>query len=230
MAQLDDLYLTSTYLIPWVCFLIALGGSAHCIGMCGGLAMAVSNDKQSKVNYQLGRLISYTALGFLFGFMGSTVKELFQSTTVTLISTTFIGLILIWWGVRLLLTNQLKIHSPNFLGQFGKFLMGKTLGFTSPGLKSVLVGLISIFLPCGFLYGVAIIIASFQSPILGAASMFGFWAGTVPALLFAPSIIHKILTPLKNKAPTISSLALISLGLITISFRYYQFYSMGSCH
>jgi hypothetical protein len=60
--------------------------------------------------------------------------------------------------------------------------------------------------------------------------MLSFWIGTVPSLLFAPTILAKVLNPLKNKAPLISSLGLILIGVLTIGFRFFNFYTQSSQH
>lgn len=232
MAQLDDVYVSSTYLIPWITFLVALGGSAHCVGMCGGLVVAFTNNQKTRISYQIGRLIAYIFIGGSVSLIGNIIRKYFQSTEVTLATATFMGLLLIWWGVKILLKKKSKIQAPKFLGQLSKFFYKyiTKVKIKNEPIKTSLVGMLSIFLPCGFLYGVVFVIAAFNSPILGMISMLTFWLGTLPATVFAPSIITKILTPIKERAPILSSLSLISVGVVTISFRYYQFYTTGSCH
>jgi len=56
-----------------------LGSFGHCIGMCGGIVVAYStikiNPQSSKVTqgvahllYSLGRVLTYSTLGAMFGF------------------------------------------------------------------------------------------------------------------------------------------------------------------
>ena len=49
-------------------------------------------------------------------------------------------------------------------------------------------------------------------------------------LLFAPKIFQKLLNPIRNKAPILSSSFLIIIGITTISFRLHQFLTTGHCH
>jgi sulfite exporter TauE/SafE len=232
LAQLDDIYVTSTYLIPWVTFLIAIGGSVHCVGMCGGLVVAFTSNKTTRISYQLGRLLGYLFIGGTVSLIGNVIREYFQSTEVILATATFMGLLLIYWGIKILLKQKANLQPPEFLNKISKILYRLTLKIKikNEAIKTGLIGLLSIFLPCGFLYGVVFVIAAFNDPILGMISMLSFWLGTLPATALAPTIIIKILDPIKRKAPILSSLSLISIGVITISFRYYQFYTTGSCH
>ena len=232
MAHLDDIYVTSKYLIPWITFLIALGGSAHCVGMCGGLVMAFTHNKQTNILYQMGRLIGYILIGGLASFLGETIREYFQSSELTLLTTAFMSFLLLYWGIKIYFKERLKLELPNFFGQFTKkfYSLANSNKIKSDNLRSSLIGFLSIFLPCGFLYGVVLVIASFNSPILGITSMITFWLGTVPAISFAPEILKKVLIPIKNKAPVLSSISLIFLGISTISTRVYSYYTTGSCH
>ncbi len=60
---------------------ISLGllGSFHCIGMCGPIALALPVHQYSSLKkylgiflYNLGRVITYTFLGVLFGLLGQS--------------------------------------------------------------------------------------------------------------------------------------------------------------
>ena len=232
MAHLDEIYVTSIHLIPWITFLIALGGSAHCVGMCGGLVMAFTNNRKTNIFYQVGRLWAYLTLGLIASFLGESIRGTFQSSELTLLTTIFMSALLIYWGVKLLLKDKLKLRLPNIFGRLTKkfYSIAYSQKLQNESLRSSLLGFLSIFLPCGFLYGVVFVVATFNNPILGIISMFTFWLGTIPAISMAPDLLKRILIPLKAKAPILSSIALISLGLITLSTRVYAYYTTGTCH
>lgn len=232
MAHLDEIYVTSIYLIPWITFLIALGGSAHCIGMCSGLVMAFTKDKKTNLAYQFGRLFGYILIGALVSLLGETIRDTFQSSELTLITSIFMGGLLIFWGIKVFIKNKLKINLPNIFGRYTTkfYSIAYSKKIKNESIRSSIIGFLSIFLPCGFLYGVVLVIASFNNPLLAVISMFTFWLGTMPAISIAPELLKKILIPLQQRAPLISSVALICLGLITISSRAYSYYTTGSCH
>ena len=59
-------------------FITGLLGSGHCIGMCGGLVAALSLSDTGKrggmpfhLFYNAGRIITYTSVGWLVGWLGS---------------------------------------------------------------------------------------------------------------------------------------------------------------
>ena len=55
----------------WSAFLMGFLGSFHCIGMCGPLVLALpGHGVLYKVTYNLGRTITYTAMGALIGLVG----------------------------------------------------------------------------------------------------------------------------------------------------------------
>ena len=56
--------------VIFTAFATGLAGSAHCIGMCGGISVSLglgSMKKRLLPVYHLGRLASYTTLGLVFG-------------------------------------------------------------------------------------------------------------------------------------------------------------------
>jgi len=63
-------------------FAAGLFSSFHCIGMCGGIALSQSGRGSfprlgmhgSSILYNLGRVVSYTALGALAGLLGSALS------------------------------------------------------------------------------------------------------------------------------------------------------------
>ena len=61
----------------WTALVLGLAGSFHCIGMCGPIAFVLPVDRTSKTKaiyqtilYNLGRVLSYSLIGVLFGFLG----------------------------------------------------------------------------------------------------------------------------------------------------------------
>jgi sulfite exporter TauE/SafE len=233
LAQLTDLYSASNTLAPWIALLIGFGGSAHCVGMCGGLVLACAPNTKSNITYQLGRLSSYSLLGLFGGFLGTFLIIGKAPSYLSILPAIFIGALFVYWGIKTWRGKTATLKVPKVFNKLTKTIMGKALT-NSAGQGSIfssyLVGLVSILLPCGFLYSVVIAMAAFQDPMIGMMGMMGFWVGTVPAMSFAPGIIRKFLRPLALKMPKISSIVLICLGLFTIIQRSYSLYVYNSCH
>ena len=233
LVQLDDLYTTSKYLLPWSTFLIGIIGSLHCAGMCGGLALSCSPTIKNNGSYQLGRLFSYSLLALLSGFIGSYFHFSKTNPIFSVIPGVLIGLVLIWIGLKVFLKNSNSFQLPPKINQFIYRLWGKFLPKNNQEVtlkNSFFVGSFSILLPCGLLYGVILTLGAFNTPLWSLVCIFTFWLGTLPMMAFTPNIIKIILKPLSQRMPLITSSVLIVVGLGTIISRVYMSYQVVSCH
>src|SRR5215467_8107119 len=115
-------------MIAWTAFLLGLVGSLHCAGMCGPLALALPTCSQStpgflagRFAHNLGRLVTYCALGLVFGLLGCTLVlagvQRWASVTlgVALLAGLFSSQKLALWRPVSLLIERLKSHMSFFL-------------------------------------------------------------------------------------------------------------------
>ena len=209
--------------LPWVSLLAGLGGSLHCVGMCGGLVTATCNKSNDVARYQVGRLAGYLTLGFFAGMLGKifTIQE--SNPKMTLIPGVVLGVLFLFWGIQNYRGKKAELPTPKFLSRLYSRLFAILVSKNKNLSKSFFTGLISIFLPCGLLYGVVLGVAAFEHSFHALFTMFFFWLGTLPSMVLAPSIIQKILRPLKMKLPKTYAISLILIGLLTISFRVVRF-------
>lgn len=220
---MSDLQINLQHFIPWVSFIAGIGGSLHCVGMCGGLVAASCGKNDEVIKYQLGRLLGYLSLGLFAGALGSLINIKSQSPKTALIPGLFIGIMFLYWGIQNLRGKKAELPMPKFMGAFYAVLW-KSLVFKNKTIsKSFFTGLISIFLPCGLLYGVVLGAVALQNPFMAVFSMLFFWLGTVPSMVLAPQVFQKILTPLKSHLPKTYAMSLILIGLLTVSFRVVKF-------
>jgi uncharacterized protein len=198
----------STY-APYVSFIAGLTGSLHCLGMCGGLVTASCGQGQGVFRYQLGRLLGYLSLGIVASFAG-------QAMTFTwgpLISALLMGLTFIYWGAQNFRRKHASVPAPKIFGRWYK----KLWGFSKA--RPFFLGLISILLPCGLLYGIVVSTLALSGLAQVSLSIFTFWLGTLPALVAAPTLLHKFIGPLRQQLPRAYGVGLILIGLLTISQR-----------
>jgi sulfite exporter TauE/SafE len=217
LDQLIKLGSQSNFYVLVIAIMIGLGGSLHCIGMCGPLVSATCSSKKQLALYQLGRLLGYLFLGIIAGAIG----QYFIATHNQLLSkifTYFLAFFFVFTGIRIFAQKPIHMKMPAFLQKIWQWSLGSK--FLSFDTRSFLVGLFSIFLPCGFLYSIVFACVGFQSITLGFLSMFAFWLGTIPAMTFAPLILRKILEPLSFRHPYIAGSFFILLGVITVFWRY----------
>lgn len=173
-------------------FVTGLLGSAHCLGMCGGLVAALSVSETGRrggtafqLLYHLGRTITYTGLGALVGWLGSLLplQESLRSLTRVLLIGSDLFVILLGLGTAgafaWLNLNRLEFVAP--ARAIGKIL--RQLRSWPAALAALPVGLLMGWLPCGFVYAMLLTTAQGGSAVMGAATMLLFGLGTAPTLL-----------------------------------------------
>lgn len=175
-------------MIPFLgaAFLLGVLGSAHCVGMCGPIALAVPSVRSSwsgrladALLLNSGRVFTYALLGALFGSFGRGLHLAGLQRTVSISLGVLMLLALL---VPALFRKDLMTGTAvASIGALRTFL-GRNLRRTSPeGL--FLSGLLNGLLPCGMVY-FAIAGALVQNgPLNGALFMMLFGLGTWPALL-----------------------------------------------
>jgi sulfite exporter TauE/SafE len=215
-----------------IAFMIGLTGSVHCIGMCGGLVMTVGKDYKSNASYQIGRLSAYLLMATIAMFTSSLIQSTGIGQYIPLVGGVFIGLLFTFWGLQSIRGRKFEVKLPLFFNRLYQKLFSNFSNKNSSRIvKGYSIGAISLMLPCGFLYAVLITLMTFQSPLVGFLGVVGFWLGTLPAMVFAPGLIHQVIKPIANYAPKFSGALLICLGLSTVSYRLWTFYTLGpNCH
>jgi sulfite exporter TauE/SafE len=167
-------------------FTLGLIGSLHCVGMCGPLSLALpvqylykSQRALAIVLYQVGRVMTYSTLGLIFGLAGRQVylaglQQWFSIGMGILI----IFLLIQYWVFR-------RNIRPTLLNNFYiavQRLMIKILK-TRGAIAFLFFGAANGLLPCGMVYialaGALVTTAVHQSVLFMA--MFGL--GTVPAMI-----------------------------------------------
>lgn len=165
-------------------FFLGFAGSLHCFGMCGPIAFSIimNNDKKFKIKYyniyyQLGRIFSYTFLGFIFGIMGYgfSIVGIQKIISITL-------------GINMIFSVFLP---KNF------FFSNKKLNYYNDLLKKIsffikkrnfyyffLTGIFNGFLPCGLVYTGLTVAMSSCHILSGAFFMLCFGLGTLPLMFF----------------------------------------------
>jgi sulfite exporter TauE/SafE len=177
-------------------FMTGLLGSAHCLGMCGGLVSALSltaDGRNSGLGFQLlynlGRILTYGLIGLMVGWLGSAaaVKSSLQEITRLLLIGSDLLIILVGLGSAGLFSG-ITIMSLEFSGPVGTLSKAaKKLRKYPPALAALPLGLLFGFLPCGFLYAMVLTAAQTTDGFRGAITMSAFGLGTLPALVLVGS-------------------------------------------
>lgn len=203
-----------SYIAMGAVLLASFLGSVHCIGMCGPMVLLVAPDWKRKILYNLGRLYAYVGVSLAFAFLG---QKIFSFKNLELLQKIVAGIFsfgLIFLGVKLLVKN--KIHLFKVLEKLQSKLLKIHFSVNSPA-SSFLVGLTSVLLPCGWLYSFLLISVLVGKPILAVGIATVFWLGTLPSMLFSPQILQNILKPIVHRAPKISGVLLILVGIFMLT-------------
>lgn len=213
--MLAQAFPTSTIWITSLAILSAsLAGSVHCMAMCGGLTgLAAGESKSSLLTYHFARLVGYLSLGLLAGFLGKALISEEFSTILSSFSTLLIAITLIWSGWSLF--QNRSFHMLGALARLARRFMPFALKFEGKS-RAALVGLFSVFLPCGWLYTFVAAAAATQNVFSGGVVLVAFWLGTLPALLLGGFSLNWVFARLQGKMRSAVALFLIILGIVTV--------------
>lgn len=188
-------------------FLTGLLTSIHCVSMCGAINLIAILNQNSQnrferpLKYNLGRLISYTILGGIAGFLGNILT----------INNTISGIIITIAGLAMF------VMSLEMLGLFRipriKFLTPKHKKSSNP----FLIGLLNGLMPCGPLQAMQLYALSTSSMLKGALSMFLFGLGTMPLMLLTGVIFTNLKGKNKILINNIASVLILVLSLLMLN-------------
>jgi len=212
-------------------FIAGLFGSVHCIGMCGGfvgLFNQPSNDQTSKrssrrlvywILTNLGRIASYMLAGSVAGMLGGAAVGVFNPAHVQNIGLMLSGGFMIalglylagWWqGLNAIekLGGGLWRHIQPALNR-----LVRQRGWR----KSLMIGVIWGWLPCGLVYSMLAWSMTVATPLGGASIMLAFGLGTLPMLIGMAALTEKLDTLRRNKAlRQLLGALIICFGLLTL--------------
>ncbi len=201
----------SSDLIPIAVLGASLLGSGHCVGMCGGLVLAVGRGPTKVGAYHVGRLLGYLTLGVVAGWLGAATIGSEKFGWISWIASLLLAAAFIQMGVSLWRGrgNHLFALPQSWIRRLHQVSRGNAFG----------VGLLSALLPCGWLHGFVLAAVATQNPLKGAALLFFFWLGTVPALSAAPWLMKQVLAPLGRRTPRMAAVLLIAAGFASLGVR-----------
>jgi len=202
-------------------FLIGLITSVHCVAMCGGinLSQCIPKSGQEELNqgrlaafrpaflYNFGRVISYTAVGFLAGGLGAAVTF---SNTFQGVLKLAAGIFMVIMGINMLgIFPWLRRLNP----RIPKFIAVKIQKQKTKSSSPFLVGLLNGLMPCGPLQAMQIYALSTGNPFSGALSMFLFSLGTVPLMFFLGALSTVLTKKFSSRVMTAGAVLVVVLGL-----------------
>jgi sulfite exporter TauE/SafE len=206
--------------------LAGLLGSAHCLGMCGGIsglfalhssARGLRRQLPMALAYNAGRLVSYTLLGFGAAAIGSRIAGLTPAAAgpVRLVA----GAVIILIGLQI----AFDIRMLGILERIGGVawsrispLAGRLLPIDSLS-RALGLGLLWGLLPCGLVYSVLLVATTSARAIDGAAIMLAFGIGTTPAMLLSGLGAARLSQLMRDRRTRLGAgLLIVLLGILTL--------------
>lgn len=219
----------SSSLVPILVLIASFLGSSHCVSMCGGIVMALPAGRLTQTAYHLGRLLGYLSLGALAGWAGQSILNL--GLWLTRVSSLLMAAVMLHFAYQLWRGRSVHLPLPSFVERWLQTRLGEALVASRKApWKGLLVGLLSMFLPCAWLYTFVLGALLTQSYVAGALFLFAFWLGTVPLLALGPALLQRWL---KNRSllqrQIVASLFIVA-GMITVLGKWNTPLPIGEAH
>jgi sulfite exporter TauE/SafE len=214
--------------VLWMTALVAgLLGSAHCLGMCGGIATALGATTPGRaargtlsVLYSCGRITSYGLAGAVAGAFGvATLSALGGSHWAEVLRLCAGGMVVVI-GLNIALGYSSRVRWLRAPERWGAALwrrLSPHLGRWLPQAalpRALAVGFLWGWLPCGLVYSALLAAATAGNALSGSITMLAFGAGTLPAMAgvgYLGSRLH--LRPPRRGAARIVGACIVLCGL-----------------
>lgn len=197
-----------------------MGGYGHCAGMCNPFVLYIASRFtpsgtvtlirrfQPHLLYNLGRIVTYTSLGLLFGVLGKISADLTKLQGAAALAA---GIFLVCYGSFGLLGISITKRLESFV--FIKTILN-SLYKVQPG-NPFWVGMILGFLPCGLVYSALAGALALGNPLAGGMAMALFGLGTTAAMMTL-AFLGNYLTAHRGLLYKLSMLFLAAMGLYFI--------------
>lgn len=204
-----------------IVFTTALMGSGHCLGMCGPVVAALSLAGPGRrqgvffhLLYNAGRLTTYVLIGSAAGWIGSLLTDSSAYTQVSNCILLAADIFVIGIGLRttglIRKLGAVRLEFPSSVQAMTKAVSGLQ---RLPGMVAAYpAGLLMGFLPCGFLYAIALAAAGRGSVVQGGLIMFFFGLGTVPAMFVFGSTVHWLTAAVRGELLRWAGLMVMFVG------------------
>ncbi len=196
-------------------FAYGLFSSLHCMSMCGGIALSACQLKgpqkilQSDFYYNISRVLSYTLIGGILGWIGTGFNLSGSFKAGILI---FSGLFMVILGLRQLGITLIKL--PTFKTQ------NPFVALIQKAKHPAIVGFLNGFIPCGPLQMAQLFALSAGSFLNGMLVMLVFGLGTFPTMFYIGALNAVFTGKSRRIAFKISGVVILLMALLTFSRAY----------
>ncbi len=160
------------------------------------------------------KLVAYTVLGVLLGWLGSVLQLSPYSRAALQIG---IGIFMLGTAARLFnlhpIFRYFVIEPPRFITRFvRRYAKNNASTVATP----LFLGTLTIFIPCGVTQAMMVLAVGTGSPLLGAAIMFAFILGTTPVFFGLAYVATRLGEVLHTRFLRVAGAVVLVLGLVSI--------------
>lgn len=199
-------------------------GGFTCLALQGGLlataiaAQRGSQDQSWKSTllptaiFLGAKIAAYTVVGFLLGWLGSA----FQLSITAQVAMQFIvGIFMIATALRMLdvhpIFRRFVLTPPKAVFKFMRN-NAKSGAYFSP----LVLGLATVFLPCGTTQAMEVQAIGTGNPLLGAATLFAFTLGTAPVFFIIGSLATRFSQSMEKYVYPVAATLVLLLGIMAL--------------
>lgn len=200
--------------------ILGLMGSLHCVGMCGPIAFMLPVDRTNNFKkatqifiYHFGRLLAYSIMGVLFGFIGKGLYVFgIQQKLSIIIGILMIAVILLPYKTfsKYNLSKPIYKVISKVKTRLGKALKKKTAD------TFLTIGFLNGFLPCGLVYMALFGAVAMANPLEGGLYMMLFGMGTIPLMTTAIYFSGFVKGATKQKVQRLIPVFVVIMGVLFI--------------
>lgn len=205
-----------------------LTGGLTCLAVQGGLlATTVAQREEEKLkektktsgnalsilSFLVAKIIAYTILGFLLGWLGSVVQ---LSLTAKVIMMIAVAIFMIGTALNLLNVHPIFryfiIQPPRFLTKLIRN-QSKSNSIFAPAI----LGAFTVFIPCGTTQAMMALAIASGNPLYGAAIMAAFTLGTSPVFFTLGYLATRLGDAMHRRFLKVAAYALILLAVYNLN-------------
>lgn len=191
----------------------ALLASGHCLGMCGGFVVSLSDRRsfRRQLLWHAGRIFTYLFLGSLAGYAGGILGGILAGRQLQNLLGYVAAAVIVAAGLRLM--GFLPYRGGGAGGALPR-LAGALFHSSSPGAP-LLLGVATGFLPCPIVLAFLAYGIESESVVTAAAALAGVGAGSALPLLAFGSAARLVVAFRMRWHPRVAGIILLVLGAAT---------------
>lgn len=213
----------------WAVFLTGLSiGGLTCLAVQGGLLASAIAERENEDfrekrlkkhnlwpvgSFLVGKFIVYTCLGFLLGLFGNILS---LTNSVKILMQFIAGIYMVVVALDLLKVHPIFryaiISPPRFLSRFIRN-KSKSADVFTPAL----LGVLTIFIPCGTTLAVEALAISSGNALNGALTMAVFTIGTMPLFLGVGFLTTSLGDIFRSKFLKLAAVLILFLGINSVN-------------